>query len=101
LPIVFAGIFLIGLGTTWIRVLLQAVQQMATDANYHGRMASYRMIGNQGSVVVSAPIIGWIAAEYGANYIYLSLMLPISLCVLFAIFQSRQKSFIQMTNKAA
>ncbi|WP_368505014.1 MFS transporter [Alkalihalophilus sp. As8PL] len=44
---------------------------------------------------------GVIAAEYGANYIYLSLMLPISLCVLFAIFQSRQKSFIQMTKQAA
>ncbi|MFC0560705.1 hypothetical protein ACFFH4_17130 [Halalkalibacter alkalisediminis] len=44
-PVAFIGVFLIGLGTTWIRVLLQSFQQMATDLNYHGRMASDRMIG--------------------------------------------------------
>lgn len=97
----FFGIFMIGLGTTWIRVLLQSVQQMATDSEYHGRMASYRMIGNQGSVVISAPLFGWIASNFGANYIFLSLMVPISLCILIAFFQSNQEQFKEITNKVA
>ncbi|MEC2074280.1 MFS transporter [Alkalihalophilus marmarensis] len=101
LSLSFVGIFLIGLGTTWIRVLLQSVQQMATDSEYHGRMASYRMIGNQGSVVISAPLLGWIASNFGANYIFLSLMIPISLCILFAFFQSNQEPFTKITNKIA
>ncbi|WP_057773870.1 MFS transporter [Cytobacillus dafuensis] len=101
LPIALSGIFLIGLGTTWIRVLLQSVQQIATDSEYHGRMASYRMIGNQGSVVISAPLIGWIATNFGANYIYLILMIPISLCILYAIFHANQEQFMKITNKAA
>lgn len=101
LPVAFFGVFLIGLGTTWIRVLLQSVQQMATDSAYHGRMASYRMIGNQSSVVISAPFLGWIATNFGANYIYLSLMIPISLCILFALFQANQEHFMKITNKVA
>ncbi|MRG87598.1 MFS transporter [Salinibacillus xinjiangensis] len=101
LSLSFLGIFLIGLGTTWIRVLLQSVQQMATDPEYHGRMASYRMIGNQGSVVISAPLLGWIASNFGANYIFLSLMVPISLCILLAFFQSNQEPFTKITRKIA
>ena len=76
--VAFLGVFLIGLGTTWIRVLLQSIQQMA----------SFRMIRNQASVVVSARTLGLIASEFGANFIYLSLMLPISICILFAYFKS-------------
>ncbi len=101
LPVAFVGVILIGLGTTWIRVLLQAVQQIATDSEYHGRMASYRMIGNQGSVVISAPLLGYVATNYGANYIYLSLMIPISLCIIFAIFQAKQEQFMKITKKVA
>lgn len=97
----FFGVFLLGLGTTWIRVLLQSVQQMFTDPEYHGRMASYRMIGNQASVVISAPLFGWIASNFGANYIYLSLMVPIGLCIVFAAFQSKQDEFIKITEKVA
>ncbi len=101
LPVAFVGVFLIGLGTTWIRVLLQSVQQMATDSEYHGRMASYRMIGNQGAVVISAPILGWIATNFGANYIYLSLMLPICVCLIYALIQSKQVQFREIMNAVA
>lgn len=101
LPVAFMGVFLIGLGTTWIRVLLQSVQQMATDSNYHGRMASYRMIGNQGSVVISAPILGWVASNLGVNYIYLCLLIPIFLCIIFSIIQSNQENFKHITSKIA
>lgn len=97
LPVVFLGLFLIGLGTTWIRTLLQAVQQIATDSNYHGRMASLRMICNQGSVVISAPILGWIATGYGANFIYISLLLPVSFCLIYAFHQSKNCKFIEIT----
>ncbi|GAB2569971.1 MFS transporter [Gracilibacillus alcaliphilus] len=96
----FLGVFLIGLGTTWIRVLLQAVQQMVTASNYHGRMASFRMVCNQGSVVVSAPILGWIATTYGANMVYLTLLLPVIICIVFASFQLKQEPFkMVMTEK--
>ncbi|MCT2534915.1 MFS transporter [Aquibacillus koreensis] len=73
----FIGVFLVGLGTTWIRVLLQSIQQIATAKAYHGRMASYRMLCNQGSVVISGPIVGIIASNFGAEAVYLSLLLPV------------------------
>ena len=101
LPFVFLGLFLIGLGTTWIRTLLQAVQQIATDSNYHGRMASLRMICNQGSVVVSGPILGWVAAGYGANFIYIGLLLPVSICLIYALNQSKTVKFIEITKQSA
>lgn len=101
LPVSFIGVFLIGLGTTWIRVLLQTVQQMDTDSNFHGRMASYRMIGNQGSVVISAPLIGWVASNFGANYVYLSLLIPITLCIIYSIFQLKQGNFRDIINRIA
>ncbi|MFT4413677.1 MFS transporter [Fredinandcohnia humi] len=100
LPVAIVGVFLIGLGTTWIRVLLQSVQQMVTDSEYHGRMASYRMIGNQGSVVISAPLLGWIATNYGGNFIYLSLLIPTSICIIFALFQAKQKELVKVTKVA-
>ncbi len=95
----FIGIFLVGLGTTWVRVLMQAVQQMATEKAYHGRMASFRMICNQGAVVLSGPILGWIAASYGANTVYISLMIPMGICILFAAYLSKNKRFKQLTYK--
>lgn len=94
----FFGVFLVGLGTTWIRVLMQAVQQMATEKAYHGRMASYRMICNQGAVVLSGPILGWIAASYGSNIVYVSLMVPIGLCIVFAYFLSKNQLFRELTS---
>jgi len=94
----FIGVFLVGIGTTWIRVLMQAVQQMATEKAYHGRMASYRMICNQGAVVLSGPILGWIAASYGSNIVYVSLMLPIGVCIIFAYFLSKNRLFKDLTS---
>ncbi|SHM45390.1 MFS transporter [Gracilibacillus kekensis] len=97
---VFLGAMLIGLGTTWIRVLLQSVQQIATDKAYHGRMASYRMICNQGSVVISAPILGWVANTYGANMVYVTLLLPVGVAILFSVRQQKNKKFIAITEES-
>ncbi|MGP4041945.1 MFS transporter [Gracilibacillus sp. D59] len=99
--VTFVGAVLIGLGTTWIRVLLQSVQQIATEKAYHGRMSSYRMICNQGSVVLGAPILGWIANSYGANMVYMALLIPVSLALLFSIRQSKHKEFLTITKKSA
>ncbi|UOQ46837.1 MFS transporter [Gracilibacillus caseinilyticus] len=95
----FAGALLIGIGTTWIRVLLQSVQQIATDKAFHGRMSSYRMICNQGSVVISGPILGWIASTYGANMVYTALLLPVVAAIIFAFRQSKHQGFIQITKR--
>lgn len=96
LPVSFIGVFLIGIGTTWIRVLLQSLQQMLTDSEYHGRMASFRMIGNQGAVVISAPLLGWVATTFGANYIFLCLMLPISLCLIYILILSNREKLMKL-----
>ena len=94
----FLGVFLIGLGTTWVRVLLQSVQQMVTDPNYHGRMASYRMICNQGAVIVSGPILGLTAANLGVNYIFLALALPVLAVSGLAYKQIKQVWFKEVNN---
>lgn len=98
-PVAFCGVFLIGLGTTWIRTLLQSVQQMFTDPEYHGRMASYRMIGNQGSVVISAPVLGWVATNFGANAIFICLTIPVTVCMIYSLFQAKHEQFIKITNE--
>lgn len=99
--VAFIGVFLIGLGTTWIRVLLQSVQQMATDKEYHGRMASYRMICNQGSVVIGAPILGWVANIYGVNGIYIALLIPVFITTILALKQAQHKQLKAMFKKVA
>lgn len=93
----FLGILLLGIGTTWIRVLLQSVQQMATHSAYHGRMASFRMVCNQGSVVISAPVIGWIATEYGVHLAYAALLIPVSIGLLISLYVRRQAQFQELT----
>lgn len=85
IPLAFIGIFIIGLGTTWIRVLLQSQQQMTTDKSYHGRMASFRMLFNQVSVVISGPILGWFANDYGANSVYLVLIVPVGIATILTL----------------
>ncbi|MCH7321341.1 MFS transporter [Solibacillus sp. MA9] len=67
------SLFLIGLLTTWIRSHFQAVQQMHTATGFNGKMASFRMIINQGSVVCISPLLGVIASVIGTNYIFLIL----------------------------
>ncbi|WP_407272613.1 MFS transporter [Radiobacillus sp. PE A8.2] len=101
LPFIFIGAFLVGIGTTWIRILLQSVQLIATDGNYHGRMASYRILCNQGSVVISGPILGLIAANYGSQYVYGALLCPVAIGVFLSIKQSKQPVFKEITSKAA
>ncbi|TGB03624.1 MFS transporter [Halobacillus salinus] len=101
LPLVFMGVFLVGLGTTWLRVLLQSVQQILTEKQYHGRMASYRMLCNQGSVVVSGPIFGWIASANKANTVFLALTFPVIIAAIYSIIQAKQPKFKEVTQKSA
>ncbi|SEN83824.1 Major Facilitator Superfamily protein [Amphibacillus marinus] len=81
----FIGVSLIGLGTTWIRVLLQSTQQILTARAYHGRMSSYRMLINHGSIVISAPFLGWIANQYRAANVYAFLLIPVVGALIIAI----------------
>ncbi|UOQ44458.1 MFS transporter [Halobacillus salinarum] len=97
--VAFIGVLCTGLGTTWVRALLQSVQQIATDKRYHGRMASFRMLGNQASVVLTGSIFGAVAASQGANMVFLCLLIPILLGVLWAVFQSRHPSFKAITDQ--
>ncbi|QST01285.1 MFS transporter [Pontibacillus sp. ALD_SL1] len=89
----FIGVCSIGIGTTWIRVLLQTVQQLVTDSKYHGRMAGFRMLFNQGSVVISGPLLGWLAGSFGAHYVFFALLLPVIFVTIFSISQSRHVEF--------
>lgn len=100
LPVSFIGIFLIGIGTTWVRVLLQSVQQMATDPQYYGRMASYRMFCNQSAVAIGGPIMGLIALHHGVGNAYLALLIPAVGAVVFSIFQRKSKRFMNITETA-
>jgi DHA3 family macrolide efflux protein-like MFS transporter len=97
MAISFIGVFLLGLGTTWIRVLLQSIQQMATDPSYYGRMASFRMLCNQGSVVIGGPVIGWIAGHHGVGNAYLALLAPVGAALVFALLQRKAASFVSLT----
>ena len=97
LSISFLGVFLIGLGTTWVRVYIQTIQQISTDPSYRGRISSYRILFNQGSMVISGPILGWIASKYGVNIIYLVLFGPTAFIVIYSFLQSRQRYFLEIT----
>lgn len=66
-------LFSIGMLTTWIRSHFQAVQQIHTDIGFNGKMASFRMIINQGSVVLISPLLGLIGSNFGTNYIFFAL----------------------------
>ncbi|GGD11486.1 MFS transporter [Pontibacillus salipaludis] len=88
----FIGVFAIGIGTTWIRVLLQTVQQLATESQYHGRMASFRMFFNQGSVVISGPLLGWGAGSFGVPYVFWALLIPILFVTIFSTLNGNRDS---------
>lgn len=99
IAVAFIGTFLVGLGTTWIRILLQSIQQIATEKEYHGRMASYRMICNQGSVVISAPILGWVVNQYGANNMFIILFILVAVAALFSIRLAKHEWFMEITKQ--
>ncbi|MFG6150506.1 MFS transporter [Halobacillus sp. B23F22_1] len=99
--VVFTGILLIGAGTSIVRALLQSVQQIATDRAFHGRMASFRMLCNQSSVVITGPLFGWIANENGANFVFLLLLIPVVFGLIWSWFQSKHPQFIEITSKTA
>lgn len=88
----FFGIFFLGFGTALLRVITQSIQQMITDSLYHGRMASYRMFINQGSVVIGSPILGLISETHGANFAYMVLLIPTIIALIYAIVFLKQKS---------
>ncbi|GGF34078.1 MFS transporter [Halobacillus andaensis] len=99
--VAFTGILLIGAGTSIVRALLQSVQQIATDREFHGRMASFRMLCNQTSVVITGPLFGWIANENGANFVFLLLLIPVAFGLIWSWFQSKHPRFIEITSKTA
>ena len=68
--VIGACLFVIGLLTTWIRSHYQAVQQMNTDRQFNGKMASLRMIINQSSVVIISPVLGVVGSTFGINFVY-------------------------------
>ncbi|UII57188.1 MFS transporter [Cytobacillus spongiae] len=88
------GLMVIGAGTTWIRVLFQTVQQISTEGRFHGRMASWRMVFNQGSVVIGAPVLGVIAERTAANIAYSILLIPISIITVYSYLLAKDNSFI-------
>lgn len=90
----FVGVALIGVGTTWIRVLLQSVQQIITNKAYHGRMSSYRMLCNQSAVVISGPMLGWLATHHGITSSYCALLIP-GLFALSLTLQPRTLSILR------
>lgn len=78
--------FCIGYCTTFIRTTFQALQQMATDDKYHGRVASIRMFFNQGCVVCLTPIFGYLAQNTSIHIIFAVLtcfsLISIVICIL-------------------
>ncbi len=68
--VIGASIFVVGLLTTWIRSHYQAIQQINTDRQFNGKMASFRMIINQSSVVIISPVLGVVGSTFGINSIY-------------------------------
>lgn len=99
-PVAFLGFLFIGMGTSFVRALLQSVQQMATDSRFHGRMSSLRMLCNQTSVVVTGPVFGVLASSHGASAVFLCLLIPVTGGVIWAHFQSQQPGFKQITKSA-
>ncbi|KHE72368.1 MFS transporter [Halobacillus sp. BBL2006] len=95
----FIGVVCVGVGTSLVRALLQSVQQMATEKEFHGRMSSFRMLCNQASVVITGPIFGYFAASYGANYVFLFMLVPVLLGIVWAFLQSRNPLFIEITKQ--
>ncbi len=60
----------IGYCTTWIRTTFQAIQQISTEPQYHGRAASVRMFFNQGIVVCLTPIFGILAENFSIHHVF-------------------------------
>ncbi|SDP75959.1 MFS transporter [Halobacillus aidingensis] len=99
-PMAFLGFLFIGMGTSFVRALLQSVQQMATDSRFHGRMSSLRMLCNQTSVVVAGPIFGVLASSHGAPAVFLCLLISVTGGVFWAHIQSKHPIFKQITKPA-
>ncbi|TCT19356.1 transmembrane secretion effector [Melghiribacillus thermohalophilus] len=93
----FLGIFLIGIGTTLLRVSTQSIQQMLTEPLYHGRMASYRMVMNQGSVVIASPILGFVSESHGANAGYMILLIPLICVFMYSMIFLRRNAWFAET----
>ena len=60
----------IGYCTTWIRTTFQAIQQISTEPQYHGRAVSVRMFFNQGIVVCLTPIFGILAENFSIHHVF-------------------------------
>ncbi|WP_226585260.1 MFS transporter [Halobacillus litoralis] len=94
------GFLFIGIGTSFVRALLQSIQQMGTDPHFHGRMSSFRMLCNQTSIVLTGPFFGFIAASGGPANVFLLLTVPVCIGVIRAVFQSKNPSFAAITKRS-
>lgn len=92
----FGAIFIIGLGTTWLRVLMQSVQQVATEPAYYGRMAACRQMVNQGAVAIGGPILGVVSEKFGVNYAYAALLIPVVGSLIFSLRFARHQRFVSI-----
>ncbi|WP_079525415.1 MFS transporter [Halobacillus hunanensis] len=97
--IAFIAVLFVGVGTSFVRALLQSVQQIATEKEYHGRMSSFRMLCNQTSVVITGPLFGILASKFNANIVFMTLLVPVGLGMLWSIYQSRNPLFIKITSE--
>ncbi|WP_042470357.1 MFS transporter [Bacillus ndiopicus] len=70
IALIIVGCAGIGYCTTWIRTTFQAIQQISTETQYHGRAASIRMFFNQGTVVCLTPVFGILAKNFSIHYVF-------------------------------
>lgn len=89
----FLAIFLIGAGTTWLRVLMQSIQQVATESAFYGRMAACRQMVNQGAVGIGSPVLGFIAESYGVQFSYAALLIPVLVSLFFTVYFAKTNQF--------
>ncbi|PLS15428.1 hypothetical protein CVD28_22655 [Bacillus sp. M6-12] len=94
----FSFIMLIGIGTTWVRVLMQSIQQVATEPEFYGRMAATRQTINQASVAIGAPLLGFIADHSGIQMAYIALLVPVGILLFFSQLLSRNRKFQLLMN---
>ncbi|WP_332649480.1 MFS transporter [Lysinibacillus sp. 54212] len=87
------GCFGIGFCTTWIRTNFQAIQQMSTKDQFHGRVASIRMFFNQGFVVCLTPLFGILAQKSGIEIIFATLACISFIGTFICFFLSRNNDF--------
>ena len=96
--IVLTALSCLGIGycTTWIRTNFQAIQQMSTHEEYHGRVASIRMFFNQGFIVCLTPVLGLLAQKNTIHIIFVFLACISMIGIIISIILTRNNQFKNM-----